>query len=49
MVYRWRSAEYVQRFGHHAIDNLVAVVVAVRCKIADCPIKAVKLTQKKMK
>jgi hypothetical protein len=42
----WQSADYVQRFGHHAKDAWASV--AVRCKIADCQIEAVNLTQKKM-
>jgi hypothetical protein len=43
----WRSADYVERFGHHAIDIRSAVVVC--SEIAYCPIEAVKLTQKKLK
>jgi hypothetical protein len=46
VVYRCRSADYFQRFGHHAID--IRAAVAVRCKIAYCAIEAVKITQKKM-
>jgi hypothetical protein len=47
VVFYWQSADYVQRFGHYAIDTWAAV--AVRCKITYCPIEAVKLAQKKMK
>jgi hypothetical protein len=56
-LYTWRSGQqittwwytaddYVQRFGHHAID--IRAAVAVSCKIAYCPIEAVKVTQKKI-
>jgi hypothetical protein len=44
VVYRWRSADNVQRCGHHARDTRAAV--AVRCKIAYCPKEAVKLVEK---
>jgi hypothetical protein len=47
VVYRWQSADYVQRFWHHAIATRVAV--AVRFKIVYCPLEAVKFTQKKLK
>jgi hypothetical protein len=47
LVYRWLSADYVQRYWHHAIDTLAAV--AVRCKIAYYPIEAVEFAQKKLK
>jgi hypothetical protein len=47
VVYRWRSADYVQRFGHHVVDTWAAV--EVRCKIVSCSIEAFNLTQKKMK
>jgi hypothetical protein len=47
VVNRCRSADYVQRFGHHAND--IRAAVAVRFKIAYCPIEAFKVTQKKMK
>jgi hypothetical protein len=42
VVNRCRSADYVQRFGHHAND--IRAAVAVRFKI-----EAFKVTQKKMK
>jgi hypothetical protein len=45
VVYRWRSADYVQRLGHQAIETWGAV--AVRCKIAYCPVQAVKRILKK--
>jgi hypothetical protein len=37
--YCCRSDDYVQKFGHHAID--IREAVAVRCKIAFCSIEAV--------
>jgi hypothetical protein len=41
VVYRCKSADYVQRFEHHAID--IRAEVAVRCKIAYCPMEGVKM------
>jgi hypothetical protein len=40
VAFRWQSANYVQRFGHHAGDTRAAV--AVRCKITYGPIEAIK-------
>jgi uncharacterized membrane protein YoaT (DUF817 family) len=45
VVCRCRSADYVERFGHHAID--IRAAVAVRCKIVYCAIEAVEVTQKR--
>jgi hypothetical protein len=43
----YSEADYLKRFGHHAIDIQAAVVA--RCQMAYCQIEAVKLTQKKLK
>jgi hypothetical protein len=47
IVYRCRSADYVQRYWHHSIDTLAAV--AVRCKIAYYLIDAVRFYSKEVK
>jgi hypothetical protein len=36
---RWQSGDYIQRLGHYA----TVLVVAVHCKMAYCPLEAVKL------
>jgi hypothetical protein len=47
VAYRWRSGDYIKRLGS-TLENYKAVV-AVRCKVAYCPVDAVKLSQNKLK